>query len=230
MGSASGMTGILALILILAWTYIVIRARWMFARSRSLIAFGAGTGLLVVAAGLSPSAIEQTEPIRHPSYALLRLCLWLSALGAIAVVTIVARWWLAERHAGRSRSLPRTAELAHVRKAGYWANLLGDFAIVLLLPVGGLVIGVGWVTLMIVLWTSQRWTPNEKLIATVCLPGGPLVGLLAVESAASMYSPLQNGVPWLAANVMLFLASTGIAVYLVACSVRRRRIVVANRT
>lgn len=48
---------------------------------------------------------------------------------------------------------------------------------VLLLTVGSIIILVGWVTGVLLLWVSRRWTVREKLLGTLVVPLGPF-GLL----------------------------------------------------
>ena len=57
-------------------------------------------------------------------------------------------------------------------------------ATVLLLLLGGLLIGVGWIVGAILLWTSPRWPTRDKLIATLVWPGG-LAAVLALPRFGS---------------------------------------------
>ena len=66
---------------------------------------------------------------------------------------------------------------------------LEPLAIVLLL-LGGLLGGVGWLVGVVLLWLSDVWTTRDKLIGTLVVPGGlalPLVlfTLVAVGSGSS---------------------------------------------
>ena len=66
---------------------------------------------------------------------------------------------------------------------------LEPLAIVLLL-LGGLLGGVGWVVGVVLLWLSNVWTTRDKLIGTLVVPGGlalPLVvfSLVAVTGGSS---------------------------------------------
>jgi uncharacterized membrane protein len=47
-----------------------------------------------------------------------------------------------------------------------------EWAAVILLPLGGLLIGIGWLIGLILLWTSRLWTTRDKLIGTLIVPGG----------------------------------------------------------
>ena len=47
-----------------------------------------------------------------------------------------------------------------------------EWAAVILLPLGGLVVGVGWLIGLILLWSSRLWTTRDKLIGTLIVPGG----------------------------------------------------------
>jgi hypothetical protein len=47
---------------------------------------------------------------------------------------------------------------------------------------------IGWLVGVALLWTSNRWTPREKLAGTLLVPGGPgsvalLIGLGALTTA-----------------------------------------------
>ncbi|WP_328322238.1 hypothetical protein OHA70_26500 [Kribbella sp. NBC_00382] len=54
-----------------------------------------------------------------------------------------------------------------------------DAAAVLLLPLGGFVVLFGWVIGVVLLWTSDRWTRNEKLMGTLIWPFGyAILGVL----------------------------------------------------
>jgi hypothetical protein len=47
-----------------------------------------------------------------------------------------------------------------------------EWAAVILLPLGGLALGVGWLIGLILLWSSRLWTTRDKLIGTLIVPGG----------------------------------------------------------
>lgn len=47
-----------------------------------------------------------------------------------------------------------------------------EWAAVILLPLGGLLVGVGWLIGLILLWSSRLWTTRDKLIGTLIVPGG----------------------------------------------------------
>ncbi|WP_432949035.1 HAAS signaling domain-containing protein [Kribbella sp. CA-253562] len=49
-----------------------------------------------------------------------------------------------------------------------------DVAALLLLPFGGFVALVGWLAGVALLWTSDRWTREEKILGTLVLPFGYL--------------------------------------------------------
>ena len=48
----------------------------------------------------------------------------------------------------------------------------------ILLPLGGFAIGVGWLVGVVLLWSSRLWTTREKLIGTLIVPGGIATALL----------------------------------------------------
>lgn len=54
-----------------------------------------------------------------------------------------------------------------------------DIGTVVLLLVGGLLIGLGWIIGVVMLWASPRWRTSDKLLGTLIWPGG-LVAVLAV--------------------------------------------------
>ena len=47
-----------------------------------------------------------------------------------------------------------------------------EWTAVILLPLGGLIVGVGWLIGLILLWSSRLWTTRDKLIGTLIVPGG----------------------------------------------------------
>ncbi len=47
-----------------------------------------------------------------------------------------------------------------------------EWTAVILLPLGGLALGVGWLIGLILLWSSRLWTTRDKLIGTLIVPGG----------------------------------------------------------
>jgi hypothetical protein len=47
-----------------------------------------------------------------------------------------------------------------------------EWAAVVLLPLGGFALGVGWLIGLALLWSSRLWTTREKLIGTLIVPGG----------------------------------------------------------
>jgi hypothetical protein len=55
-----------------------------------------------------------------------------------------------------------------------------EWAAVILLPLGGFALGVGWLVGLVLLWSSRLWTTREKLIGTLIVPGGIATALLVV--------------------------------------------------
>ncbi|MEO9176707.1 MAG: hypothetical protein ABI317_14430 [Gaiellales bacterium] len=53
-------------------------------------------------------------------------------------------------------------------------------AAVILLPLGGFALGVGWLVGLALLWRSRLWTTREKLIGTLIVPGGIATTVLVV--------------------------------------------------
>jgi hypothetical protein len=64
-----------------------------------------------------------------------------------------------------------------------------EWAAVILLPLGGLLVGVGWLIGLILLWSSRLWTTRDKLIGTLIVPGGIAtalwIGLVLTGTGAS---------------------------------------------
>jgi hypothetical protein len=54
---------------------------------------------------------------------------------------------------------------------------LREWAAVILLPLGGFALGIGWLAGLILLWSSRLWTTRDKLIGTLIIPGGLATGL-----------------------------------------------------
>ena len=54
-----------------------------------------------------------------------------------------------------------------------------DIGTVVLLLIGGLLIGLGWIVGVVMLWASPRWRTSDKLLGTLVWPGG-LAAVLAV--------------------------------------------------
>jgi hypothetical protein len=71
-----------------------------------------------------------------------------------------------------------------------------EWAAVVLLPLGGLAFGVGWLIGLILLWSSRLWTTREKVIGTLIVPGGLATALLAllVVGASSSNTSICRGV------------------------------------
>jgi hypothetical protein len=55
-----------------------------------------------------------------------------------------------------------------------------EWGAVILLPLGGFVIGVGWLLGLVLLWTSRLWTTRDKVIGTLIVPGGIASVLIAL--------------------------------------------------
>jgi hypothetical protein len=62
-----------------------------------------------------------------------------------------------------------------------------EWATVILLPLGGFVLGVGWLAGVALLWSSRLWTTREKLIGTLIVPGGIATALLVVVLTATKH-------------------------------------------
>jgi hypothetical protein len=57
-----------------------------------------------------------------------------------------------------------------------------DYAVPVLMPVGGIVLPViGWIIGAVWLWSSPIWTRRDKLIGTLVVPGGLLLPLFVLQ-------------------------------------------------
>jgi hypothetical protein len=68
-----------------------------------------------------------------------------------------------------------------------------DTGTVVLLLVGGLLIGVGWIAGVVMLWVSPRWRTSDKLLGTLVWPGGLAAVLLVLRFGAGLPPPLVLG-------------------------------------
>lgn len=95
-----------------------------------------------------------------------------------------------------------------------------EIAALVLLPLGGFVFLVGWLVGVILLWSSDRWRPVEKVLGTLVWP----FGYLAVAYTA--LAPAQTGIPpvWvgIALAVVLLLAPVGVLSLLARRAAPRR--------
>jgi hypothetical protein len=64
-----------------------------------------------------------------------------------------------------------------------------DTGTVVLLLVGGLLIGLGWIAGAVLLWASPRWRTSDKLLGTLVWPGG-LAAVLAIPRFGTGLPPL----------------------------------------
>jgi hypothetical protein len=64
----------------------------------------------------------------------------------------------------------------------------------ILLPLGGLLAGVGWVVGVALLWSSRVWSTKEKVIGTLVVPGGlALLPFLILAFGAGLKTCLGDG-------------------------------------
>ncbi len=73
-----------------------------------------------------------------------------------------------------------------------------EWAAVILLPLGGFILGVGWLAGVALLWSSRLWTTRDKLIGTLIVPGGiaavvPVLVLAHVGSGTQICTRLSPG-------------------------------------
>jgi hypothetical protein len=80
---------------------------------------------------------------------------------------------------------------AHARLPKAHHRGLGlEIVAVLMLTVGSLIPVLGWAVGVILLWSSGRWRPSEKLLGTLIVPGGPGMALLLGAAAMALPSAL----------------------------------------
>jgi len=93
-----------------------------------------------------------------------------------------------------------------------------EVAAILLVLGGGIVLPiVGWLIGAALLWWSKAWTPAQKLLGTLVIPGGLLVPVLLL----SLTSPVQSvalGVPLI---IALVVAPITVAAHLWRSAARR---------
>jgi hypothetical protein len=65
-----------------------------------------------------------------------------------------------------------------------------DTGTVVLLLVGGLLIGLGWIAGVVMLWASPRWRTSDKLLGTLVWPGGLAVVLVVLRFGGGLPPPL----------------------------------------
>jgi hypothetical protein len=99
----------------------------------------------------------------------------------------------------RFRILPNTLRrMAHPRLPQAHQRGLGlEIGAVVMLTVGSLIPVLGWAVGVILLWSSGRWRPSDKLLGTLIVPGGPGMALLLGATAVALP-------PALAIAILLF--------------------------
>jgi len=80
---------------------------------------------------------------------------------------------------------------------GHQQGLGLEILAVVMLTVGSLIPVLGWAVGVILLWSSGRWRPSEKLLGSLIVPGGPGMALLLGATAVALP-------PALAIAVLLF--------------------------
>jgi hypothetical protein len=98
-----------------------------------------------------------------------------------------------------------------------------EWATLVLLPLGGFVLGVGWVAGLVLLWTSRLWTTRDKLIGTLVVPGG-IASVVVVALLAASKRACVSGGPLPAPRCTTHSAgplatSTGLTIVLIALCV-----------
>jgi len=81
---------------------------------------------------------------------------------------------------------PAAARPPEARQRGLGLEIVA----VLMLTVGSLIPVLGWAVGVILLWSSGRWRPWEKLLGTLIIPGGPGMALLLGAAAMALPSVL----------------------------------------
>ena len=97
-----------------------------------------------------------------------------------------------------------------------------EIATILLLLFGGFLCGAGWFVGLFLLWTSRRWSPGDKLLGTLALPGGLALAAVVCGPAFLLGSSSVRLTPGmvLALVAVLLVAQVGAAIRL---AVRARR-------
>lgn len=67
-----------------------------------------------------------------------------------------------------------------------------EWAAVVLLPLGGFLLGIGWFIGVIALWSSRAWSTLDKVIGTLVLPGG-LATTMALWSTYGLGESGESG-------------------------------------
>ena len=90
-----------------------------------------------------------------------------------------------------------------------------EYAVLVLLPLGGFLFIVGWLVGVALLWTSDRWRTGEKLLGTLFPPFGYLsfaiLGLLPGQTCMEVSSPTRVGGPNPSAEPKVVESCTGFA-------------------
>jgi hypothetical protein len=203
---------------------MVVRARWML-RSWELLVFAAG--LIMLASALLGGEVQanRTESSLGGGDLFAHWPVWL-ALGGLVVVTIaLGSWWIRQQRLSRSGCLTVDSGPPKRRWSGvrYREAGLLDWTVVALLPIGGLIPGLGWLVVMLLLWTSRVWTYREKLVATLALPGGPLIAGIPINAVKNLQWPVLAKLPLLFITVPLLFVPAAAAVFLTTRLLARSR-------
>lgn len=124
---------------------------------------------------------------------------------------IVSDWLTDEPGAAVKPSIARRAARL-LRRTGIPPK---ELVTVLLLCLGGLAVGVGWIVGLVLLWTSTRWTLSDKLLGTFVAPGGMALAWLFYSNA---YQP--------SAALVVLVASLATTAHL---SIRAREVADSSR-
>jgi uncharacterized membrane protein len=95
-----------------------------------------------------------------------------------------------------------------------------ETAALVLLLFGGFAFGVGWIIGLVLLWSSAVWTPWEKLLGTLVVPGGLAFSAFVFELWAINANPNNSNLFPLVGIGLLFAAPLITTAYL-ALEMRR---------
>jgi len=126
--------------------------------------------------------------------------LGIAAVGFVAAAAAIA--------AGATRRVEKGRPLVRIKPGAV------EWGVILLLPVGGILVGVGWCVIIMMLWTSRAWSRGEKLLATLALPGGPVVAFVIYDEVATSGWPDIVKTPVLAATVAVGFLPTAAGILL----------------
>jgi hypothetical protein len=70
-------------------------------------------------------------------------------------------------------------------------DLMVERLAVICLTAGSLIPFFGWLTGVVLLWSSRLWRPSEKILATLIFPGGPALALVGASAIMGLATSSQ---------------------------------------